>query len=345
MKNIVFIESDFWLWLEWSLILRPKRAFVKSFFQRILVNISYFFRLFLFPSHTIVIAPWWLFWIPAILNLLHIKKFKIISLTCDTFLWRKTILWKSDGIMGRLKYFLAKITYRVPLYYIYCSDIVREELTYFWVPDTKLVFKYQEWCRDETRFKKFQSYVPNLSSNTILFIGHYYNMFQKRLDILIDAYIRVYKTWEFPDMKLIVVWWWWENFFWGEKIESFKKYTVSFEWYNYSIDSFIQESCFYVHPGEYEWFWVAVLEAMNAWIIPLVSNLTWASEAVELLWKNFVLPLDVESFEAGLKYLFSMKKEERELVSVKSRDIALTFNQEKSLLALDYNLKKILKDL
>lgn len=345
MKKLYFLEDDFWIDLENKVLIRKPYKFVKSFYQRGVTNLYYLLRLFFISWENVIIAPWGIFWIPSLLNILKLKKFTIISLTCDTFLWRKTIAGRYDGIIGRIKYFLASLTYKEPKFYIYCSKVIRDELLYFWIAEEKLIYKYQEWFRDISRAEKFIHFTPNTSSNHILFIGHYYNMLQKRLDILIDAYIPIFDSWKFSDMKLTVVWWGWEKFFWAEKMTYFSTKNIVFKWYNYDIDSFIQEAAFYVHPGEYEWFWVVVLEAMSAGLIPLISNLTWAVEVVSFLWDDFISSLSKEAFESKLINLLSLSNEVRQEYSVQSRNYALMFTRENSLEGLETSLKKIINEL
>lgn len=169
-------------------------------------------------------------------------------------------------------------------------------------------------------------------------------MFQKRLDILIDAYIEVFQQQKYDGMKLVVVGGGWEKFFWSKKIDEYKNYNIEFKGYTYEIDTYIQDATFYIHPGEYEGFWVSVLEAMHAGVIPLVSELTWATEAVKELSTDLVSPLNKKAFEWKILYLMSLTYEQRNELSSDARVIAKSFSQEKSLEALKYNLKKIIEE-
>lgn len=345
MKQIIFLESDFDLKLPGSIIFEKPFRFIKHVWQRIITIFYYFIRLSIVERDAIVIVPWGLFWIAVLWNKSRIKKFSIISLTCDTFLWRKTKEDKNKSWINKIKYLLAKYTHQEPVAYIYCSEVVKNELLYFWVDSSKLYSKYQEWIRDESRMERYAQYTPNYKQNHFLFIWHCYHMLQKRLDILIEWYIEAYEKSENVDWKFVVIGWGWDAFFWEEKIQGYKKYGISFVWYTYDIDSYIQDATFYLHPGEYEWFWVAVLEWMSAGLIPLVSDITWASEAVELVNPELVIDLSINSFSHGIKNLTLLPEKERIKLWITSKTVANLYTKVKSIPHLKTKLQKIISTL
>lgn len=344
VKKTYFIESDFDLWIDNSIIFKSPYKFIKHFYQRIITNAYYCVKLLFLKRKSIVIAPWWLFIIPAILNKVFRKDFVIISLTCDTFLSEKTINTKNNSLFHKIKYCLARFTYNEPLLYVYCSEVVKRQLLSFGIPKNKLVYKYQEWIRYQDRYERYLDYniVSKSMNNSFLFIWHYYHVLQKRLDVLIDSFTQLFE--DHPDISLTIIGWGWEKFFWKGKIDSFLKYNIRFIWYEYNVDKYFYESTFYVHPGEFEWFWVSILEAMLCWCIPLISDKTWAEEAVSKVSKDLVVWLNVQEFYDAMSYLVNLDMEERASLSTLSKEKAISYNYKNSIEWLRESILFILEE-
>ena len=339
IEKIYFLESDFGVPIKNKLLYSPPFRPQITYPKRVLTDIFYFFKLLFLPKKAIVIAPWGLFWIPAIWNRVKIKNFKIVSLTCDTFLSEKTINERNQGLVKKLKYMLAKYTYGEVSYFIYCTDVVKEQLLRFGVEKEKLIFKYQEWIRDDRGFVKLK---PNLEKNNFIFIGHYYNVLQKRLDILIDAFLRLRK--EHKDARLDVIGRDWEKFFNKKEMENFKQNGVVFHGSTYDISKFLEKSAFYVHPGEFEGFGLVVIESMLSGLIPLVSETTGAKEAVEKVSKELITKLSANSFYQKMKWLISLPLHNRQTLSSKARQIAKQYNQKNSVPTLSKKLEWIIRN-
>jgi glycosyltransferase involved in cell wall biosynthesis len=337
-KRIYFLESDFGLDIKNKVLFEPSYKSQITFPKRILTDAVYFVRFLFVPRKSIVVAPWGLFWIPALWNKFAFKNYKIISLTCDTFLSEKTIKERKQSILKFLKYVLAKKTYEEVRCFIYCSQVVKEQLLKFGVPEEKLIFKYQEWNRFDRGFEKIR---PNLSSNNFLFVGHHYNIMQKRADILVEAYLQLRK--EFPDIHLIIVGRDWKQFFEKKYKENIKKYGIEFAGGNYDISGFMRKSAFYVHPGEFEGFGLSVLEGMLSGLIPLVSNLTGSKEMVEKLDRKLVVKLSADDFYTSMKALVKMPLKKRNELSRKARDITRDYTMENSLKDLNFRIKELIK--
>ncbi len=353
-KKIIFID-----WksrkelLNINLVKSYKITYLEWFFQnkwwiikRTFTNFFYFLRLlFEFSSkHTIIIAPWWQFWIPVLCNYIFFKKFKIISLSCDSFLSKNTIDSKKKSLPNYIKYFLAKTFYTWVYKFVYCSDVVKSNLLEFWIPKSKLLLNYRERIRNKKRFITYQNNVPNIQSNNILFIWHYYYSFQKRLDILIKSYIEVYDKKKYEGMELNIIWNNWNLLFSNEDIRKFKNYNINFIWSTYYLDRYLENACFYVHPWDWEWFWTVILEWMLSWLIPLVSDKTWAYTIVKKLNKNLVRNLCVEEFVNWIEFIFDLKDEARNYLSKRAREIAKQYWYEEARKKLIHVLDVIIED-
>lgn len=341
-NKVYFVEDNFLIDIEWSKILKPIIYPIKSFYIRIFVNLVYFLRLLFVGYSSLIIAPWGLFWIPALLNVIKIKKFIIISLSTDTFLSEKTINNKDKWFLNRLKYFLAILTYKEVSYYLYSSIVVKEQLEIFWVSNEKLFWKYDIWIMNQHRFNEWIKYEFNNKSKDFLFIWHYYISNQKRLDILIESFLMLKK--EYSDIKLNVVWAHWEKYFWINKIKELSQFGIIFHWFKYDIDDIVKKCKYYVHPWECEAISTAVLECMLAWLITIVSNKWWEKEAVLKANKEFVVDLNVESFYIAMKKAILLDIEKKIELSNKYREVAKLYSIDNAKIKINNLVNNLLRN-
>lgn len=334
----IFIESDFDTNIEESLTIKSpfKR---QNKFRRIITDLWYLLRLVFVDSKTTIIAPWGLFWIPGILKGIKIKKFKIISLSCDTFLSEKTKNARKNGIVPKIKYLIAEFTHPEVNLFFFCSGVVHDQITQFGVSENKCVFEYREWVRDIARYERYKEFTPKLDSQNLLFIGQCYSTMQKRVDLLIEAFLEVKK--KFPNATLTIVGRGWDVFF-GEKMSQLKREDIIFTGEDYSIDKYLNASTFYIHPGELEGFGLTVIESMLAGLIPLVSEKTGACDAVRQVDNNLIFPLEIGKIKDKIMWALSLTTNERVFLSKKSQEIGKTYNRENSVPNLKKELIKYL---
>lgn len=336
-NNVFFIESDFETAIPGAkVITSPFRRHNK--FKRLLVDLWYVLRLTVAPRQAIIIAPWGLFWAPGILKRIGLKKFKIISLSCDTFLSEKTTNNCTKGLIPLLKYKLAAYTHPAVDSFFFCSEVVHEQLIGFGVTQNKCVFQYREWVRDTERYQRFKTLQPSLNKNSFLFIGHCYSVMQKRVDLLVEAFLAIKE--KYSDATLTVVGRGWPEFFGKGKIESLKLRGIIFTGETYNIDTYLENAAFYVHPGELEGFGLSVVESMIVGLIPLVSDKTGARDAVTQVDDRLIFQLSIEKITEKLLWAIALPQEERQALSKKARTVGATYRLSESVPALREELIK-----
>lgn len=336
---IIFLENDFSVDIEDSTIIQSS-LITHSKFKRLIVNIIYFLRLGLIQREATIIAPWGLFWIPGLWNKSHIKKFKIISLSCDTFLSIKTSQAKYKSFLGFSKYLLAKSTYKTVSNFICCSDIVQEQMETFGVQSDVCNLRYREWVRNKKRYARFQHIIPNIQDNTFIFIGHCYNSMQKRVDLLVEAFAKTHPN--TTHSKLIIIGRGWDKFFNTQQKEYYTKNNIHFIGETYDLDEFLKQSAFVIHPGELEGFGLSVIECMLAGLIPLVSNQTGSKDAVIQLNRELIFELTEEALIQKILWVKNLTKEQRIIFSHTARTIGASYSEDKSVPALREKLTHLL---
>ena len=338
-QPIIFIESDFDIKIaEARIIKSPFRQHNK--FKRLIVDSYYSLYLLLAPYRATIIAPWGLFWIPALWKRLGLKKFKIISLSCDTFLSEKTKNNRTKGLIPKFKYQVAKFSCLAVDFFACCSDVVSEQIIKFGVPSEKCVFRYREWVRDVERYKRFQRLQPSLDKNNFIFIGYCYSLLQKGADLLVEAFLLICKN--NPEATLTVIGYGWPEFFGSDRVKELAKSNIFIVGEIYNIDDYLKSAAFYIHPGELEGFGVAILESMLAGLIPIVSDSTGAAEAVSQVSPDLIFPLSVAAMTQKIIWAVSLNGSIRLKLSDQAREVAKTYNQEISIPELQKNLKKYL---
>jgi len=84
---------------------------------------------------------------------------------------------------------------------------------------------------------------------------------------------------------------------------------------------------FFIYPARFKPFGLPVVEAMATGLIPLVTVKTGARDFVEKVNPNLVTPLDLKVFIGKISELITMNCASLKEISIKAREIALSWNK------------------
>ena len=88
------------------------------------------------------------------------------------------------------------------------------------------------------------------------------------------------------------------------------------------LTKLLSECSVYAHPARFDSFPLAVIEAMAAGLIPVVTKMTGAKDLVEQVDPSLVVPLDVDAISARIIEVLSMDVGEKEALSRKAKKVA-----------------------
>ncbi len=175
---------------------------------------------------------------------------------------------------------------------------------------------------------------PKLSSNHLIFVSSGpkgWRTFYKGLDLMLRAYS---KAFEINDTLQFTIVGEWDKQLQEELTSMFStqcKASISFVGQTNNIQDYLQDSCFYFHVSRGDAFPTAVLEAMSAGLIPLISEWTGSKEVVAKADPDFILPLDEDSIVKKLISVTQLSMEERETLSYKMREASRSFTEQFAL--------------
>jgi glycosyltransferase involved in cell wall biosynthesis len=86
----------------------------------------------------------------------------------------------------------------------------------------------------------------------------------------------------------------------------------------------------YVHPARFDCFPVAVVEAMAAGLIPVVTEMTGSKDLVKLVDPDLVVPVDVDAISAKIVEVMSMDIGEKEILSRRAKQVAKEWSTKSS---------------
>jgi glycosyltransferase involved in cell wall biosynthesis len=97
----------------------------------------------------------------------------------------------------------------------------------------------------------------------------------------------------------------------------------------------------YIHPARFDTFPIAVIEAMAAGLIPVVTEMTGTKDLVRLVSPSLVIPIDIDAISTKIIEILSMDNDKKEILSKKAKQVA----EEWSLKARKMFLRKTMKAL
>ncbi len=232
---------------------------------------------------------------------------KIISFAADPgpyYLYSKRF-----GFIKRM-YYLCGIG-RVDLF-ICVSRMVADLLTALLGSDEKLIRTIAPMA--EERYKALGRLEPDLSSDTIVFVGRVSDYYYKGLDVLLEVYETLkrripVKMVAVGDMSEVPRWL-------MSKINALGVRAVG---QRKDIAPYLRESSLCLHLGRGEACAVSTQEAMRAGIPTMVSNLTGTKEIVQKVCPEYVVPLNVAEVVRRVQGYFSLSLGEKKDLSDRFR--------------------------
>ncbi|MEN2993674.1 MAG: glycosyltransferase, partial [Bacteroidia bacterium] len=184
----------------------------------------------------------------------------------------------------------------------------------------------------EDRLERLLKVKPNLEGTRIVFIANGpegWRMHYKGLDLFMATLTQVKKR--LPQVEGVVVGEWTER----EKTRLKQLYpeaSVQFVGAIKNIEQVLEKGALYFHPARGEAWGVAIQEAMAAGLPAIVSEWTGASEVVEQIWSQGIVPLDPQQAAQQILEYFSLSPREKQIISEKGRTlIASSYTRKKAL--------------
>jgi glycosyltransferase involved in cell wall biosynthesis len=92
------------------------------------------------------------------------------------------------------------------------------------------------------------------------------------------------------------------------------------------LPKLLSECLVYVHPARFDCFPIAVIEAMAAGLIPVVTKMTGSKDLVKQVDPSLVVPVDVDAISAKIVEVLSLGIEEKETLSRRAKQVALEWS-------------------
>jgi glycosyltransferase involved in cell wall biosynthesis len=180
---------------------------------------------------------------------------------------------------------------------------------------------------------------PNPNKKRIIFIGSGPDYYYKGIDLLLKV------ASELKDFEFIVI-----GDAWSKFINNFKnKMPLNLNFVgkrnHEEIYKILKEGGIYLHLGRGEAFGIAIIEAMSAGIIPIVSNLTGAKESVEKVNKDLVVPLEEDKIIKRIIKIYNSDKSKKYELSKKCKKIGKEFEEKKRLKEFEDNFWDLIKEI
>jgi glycosyltransferase involved in cell wall biosynthesis len=198
------------------------------------------------------------------------------------------------------------------------------------------------------RLESLMEVEPNLESRRIVFIGSgpgEFRMHYKGLDLMIEAVtiaadidleieLDILGEWDDAIVDSLMA-----------SIPAAMRRRIRFRGSVERIAQSLQEASLYLHCARGESFGVAVLEAMSAGVVPLVSDWTGARQAVAEVCDRLIAPLDAEEIARRISWYFALDAEERQRLSERSRTAARAYTEEAAAAHYKTTFNRICEDL
>jgi glycosyltransferase involved in cell wall biosynthesis len=168
---------------------------------------------------------------------------------------------------------------------------------------------------DEQKIERLLALKPALESHNILFIGAG-NPYCKGVDIAIEAVAQLCA--EYPDAQLFLA---------GQTMISSHRAVRALGWVK-DLTAVLTDSSLLIQPGRGDAFPVSCVEALASGLPILVSEHTGSYVIAARLSPKFVLKLDPGEFAHAIREIWSMKQDQRSLLSNLAKQIALQYLAE-----------------
>lgn len=198
------------------------------------------------------------------------------------------------------------------------------------------------------RFIELHQAVPKLDGRQIVFVGNGpdgWRVWYKGLDVLLESFRLCFA--EDSTLRLVIVGDW-EARTVRELLrerELLGNQAIQFMGGTGTLGPVFSNSSLYLHCARGEAWGISILEAMCAGIPSIVSEWTGAREVVEQVSSNLIVPLDARTISQRIEWYFALSSLEREALSVKARNVAAQYSEERALAHFRATFDQMLNDL
>lgn len=195
------------------------------------------------------------------------------------------------------------------------------------------IFVEKDW------YLKLLQLKPNLNKKRLIFIGSGPDSYYKGIDLILEISL------ELMDFEFIVIGEAWDKFIDANKnlIPNNLKF-VGKKNHN-EIKEILKGGGTYLHLGRGEAFGIVVIEAMSAGMIPIVSNLTGAKEAVEKVDKDLIVRLNKDEVIRKIHSIYNLNKNKKDKLSKKCKETSREFEEYKRLNEFKTNFWDLIKEI
>jgi glycosyltransferase involved in cell wall biosynthesis len=189
---------------------------------------------------------------------------------------------------------------------------------------------------------------PALDGENIIFISSGpsgWRTWYKGLDMMIEAFHKARQT--KPNLQFYIVGKWHEE----EKerllavCDAESRKGVHFVGETNDIEKYLAMGSLYLHCSRGDAFPTAVMEAMAAGLVPIVSEWTGTKEVVEQADPQLVIPLDMQLTAEKILWYFNLPPEEKKRLSDKGRQVVANYTEDKAIEYYRKTFNRMLEDI
>lgn len=192
---------------------------------------------------------------------------------------------------------------------------------------------------------------PNLESNTILIIGagpEKFREFYKGLDLMFDAFKIAFSL--NSALKLIILGDWSDEIKnklleqqSAQAVQAIRFVGPQSKLEDYLL--YLGSSAMCLHCSRGDAFPTSTIETMAAGLPTIVSEWTGTKELAQIADNRLIVPLEATLIAKKIKWYFDLSKNEKQLLSDKSREATINYNEEDAINFYKETFKKICDDL
>lgn len=195
----------------------------------------------------------------------------------------------------------------------------------------------------EKRIEELSKILPNLKSLNILFIANgpgEFRKFYKGLDLAVDSVLKAKKN--IPDLKLFIAGHWDDSILKGIKDHLPYEFKDDFVFLGsvQNLDGLYKKCSLYLHPSRGDAFPTSSLEAMNAGLVPILSEWTGTKEIFMTRFPELIVQLDLDSIESKILWYFKLNLEQKKKISDSIRECSAKYSAERSISHFKDQFKK-----
>lgn len=197
------------------------------------------------------------------------------------------------------------------------------------------------------RMEKLSEIHPDYQSLNILFIANgpgEFRKFYKGLDLAVYSVLKAKKN--IPSLKLIIAGDWDDSI-----IESLKdsipeedKNDFNFLGMVQNLDPLFKKCSLYLHPARGDAFPSTSIEAMNAGLVPILSEWTGTKEIFVNNFPELLVKLDLDSIESKILWYFTLSLDQKKKIADSIREFSHKYSAENSIDHFKNQFKMLLNE-